>query len=235
MPRLRYIVFLSFIAAVILLATRLLGGTRPALALATIMSKPDGTACDRPCLFGVRPGETSFEQATQILNSHPLTHDAKWSDDHTLQLTGPSAYVAFSLTSDELIDSITFTDNLDDSGIPVPGSLVDTITLGELILAFGKPNVALPGSNYFVPGFPDVGIIAAAARPSNLRAFVKAGTPVNMIMIYVVRPCPKNFNYFVHPWIGFKPFVKYYADVKGHALSSRVSGVPIPPYAMCQQ
>jgi hypothetical protein len=200
-------------------------------------AKPDqsrGTACDQPCLFGVRPGETSVEQAVLILNSHPLTREAKWLNDHTLQLTGPAAYVAFSLTSDELIDSITFTDNLDDSGIPVPGSLVDSITLGELILAFGTPNVALPGSNYFVPGFPDVGIIAAAARPSNLKTFVKASTPVNIIMIYVVRPCPKNNDYIVHPWMGFKTFNKYFADLRGYTISSRVSGVPIPPYAMCQ-
>jgi hypothetical protein len=235
MPRLlRFILFLSFIAALMLLAVRLLGGTRPAMALTTIMSKPDGTACDRPCLFGVRPGETSFEQARQILHSHPVTHDAHWLTPLTLQLTGPTAYITFSLTPDNLVDSISFTDNLDDSGTPVKDSLVDSIHLGELILAFGTPNVLLPDSPYFVMGFPNTGIIAASAR-SGSNEFVKPEASVSTLMVYTVRPCPKNTTIFnVHPWMGFTTMKRYITDLRQYRFPHRISGVTVPPFAQCQ-
>lgn len=235
---LRLMLLLTFISTLLILATRLIGSVRPAMTLASVMSKLDGTRCDHPCLFGIRPGETSVEQAVQILNSHPLTRASKWLDDHTLQLTGPAAYVAFSLTPDKMIDSITFTDNLDDPGIPVPGSLADSIQLGELISTLSIPNVLLPGSNYFVLGFPAVGIIAATVRPLNVNTFMRPDTPLNLIMIYSVRPCPNEnliTTFKVQPWIGFTTLKRYQNDHRLYNFSHRASGVPVPPYAQCQQ
>jgi len=235
MPRLlRFILLLIFIAALLMFAARLIGSTHSATQLATVMSQPDGTACNHPCLFGVRPGETSFEQAVAILHAHPLTHEAKWLTALTLQLNGPPAYVGFSITPDKVIDSITLSDNMEDTGIPVPGSLADSIPLGELILAFGAPNIALPGSDYFVASFPTVGVIAAVARPDDLRAYVRPDTHMNMVMIYVVRPCQLPVNLYVHPWAGFKTFLRYLNDGKAYRFPHRVSGVSVPPFAQCQ-
>jgi hypothetical protein len=117
----------------------------------------------------------------------------------------------------------------------VPGSLVDSITLGELILAFGTPNVGLPGSNYFVAGFPDVGVIANVARPSNLKTKLEARSPISILMISIVRPCSPPTYFDLHPWMGFTTFQRYMDDRRGYKVSHRSSGVPIPPYAECQQ
>ena len=236
MPRLlRFILLLAFISLLLLLVARLLGGTRPALQLSTVMSGPDGIVCDHPCLFGIRPGETSFEQAKLILDTHPLTHNGKWLNNVMLQLPGPKAYIEFSFTRDKLVDSITFFDNLDDSGVPVPDSLVDSILIGEFISAFGAPNVLLPGSPTFVMGFPTAGIIAVSSRPYDNQTLVKPDTPISVLMIYIVRPCPKSATAFlVQPWMGFTPMHLYMNDRRTYKYSHRVSGVSIPPYAQCQ-
>src|SRR5438552_4157908 len=48
--------------------------TRAARAsVATLFTNPDSSPCQRPCLFGVRPGETSYETAIKLLQRHPFT------------------------------------------------------------------------------------------------------------------------------------------------------------------
>ncbi len=229
----RLIGFFAFIILLLIVGTRLVGSLRPPLPLKTVMAKPDGSACDRPCLFRIRPGETSVEQAVQILNSHPLTRDAKWINDHILQLTGPNAFVVFSRTEEGLVDNITFTDNLDDIGQAVPGSLADSIALGELILAYGTPNVGLPGSNYFVTEFDDIGVTAAVARPYKLKSFVKPENHISMLMVTFLQTCSTPMNFELHSWMGFKTFSKYMSDTNGYTLQRRNSNVSIPPYAIC--
>ncbi len=43
------------------------------LSSAVLFTNPDGTPCARPCLLGIRPGETSRAEALAILRAHPLT------------------------------------------------------------------------------------------------------------------------------------------------------------------
>jgi hypothetical protein len=230
----RFTLRLTLIFVASLLAVRLFGSLRPPSTLTLITSAPNGARCDHPCLFGIRPGLTSIDEAVRILHNHPLTRDATWQNDHTLQLAGPSAYVAFSRTPDGMVDSITLTDNLTDTGVHVPGSLADSYALGDLILAFGASSVSLPGSNYFVVNVPEIGITAAAARPSNNRMQMQATTPLSMLMISVFRPCPTEpIIATVHPWLGFKTIRQYYRDTGTYNIPTRVSGVPIPPYATC--
>src|SRR5579864_3430262 len=51
---------------------RLIGGTQ-SVPLAMLFTQPDGTPCQRPCLFGVQPGQTSYKQAVELLRNHPFT------------------------------------------------------------------------------------------------------------------------------------------------------------------
>lgn len=236
MPRIyRLILFLLCILAMTIVAWQLIGGTRPNSSLAAVMTGPDGTACNNPCLFGVLPGKTSLKEVLQILHSHPLTRDAKWLNDNSLQLNGPEAYVAFSLTDDGVVDSITLADNLHDTGIPVHGSLADSITLGDLISAFGAPTVELPGSDYFVVEFVPVAITAASARPRDFTTRIQADTPLSMVMLYVFGPCPSSRVISeAHPWMGFRTIERYAHDTRLHKGFSRLSGVPLPPFAPCQ-
>lgn len=156
----------AFIFTLVFLLSGLVGRFRPTTFLSTFMTNPDGTACDRPCIFGIYPGLTTIEQAKQLLDSHPLARDATWvKSDTLLLLSDKLTYIALGLTEDNRIDNVTLTDTPFDSGVPVPNALVDSSVLGEYILKFGKPVVGLPGSNYFVIEYPNMGIIAAVARP----------------------------------------------------------------------
>ena len=78
MRRIQHVYF-SFAAAFVLL----LGMVAP-LRIAAVASTPrvnylftnaDSSACQRPCLFGVRPGRVSFRQAVKLLAHHPLIYD----------------------------------------------------------------------------------------------------------------------------------------------------------------
>ncbi len=72
MPRLiRLTLLLIVICAAAIFAARLIGSTRPN-PLAILFTNPDGTPCQRPCLLGVRPGVTKYEDAVAILRTHPF-------------------------------------------------------------------------------------------------------------------------------------------------------------------
>ncbi|MBX3065427.1 MAG: hypothetical protein KF726_20800 [Anaerolineae bacterium] len=238
MPRFfRSLLLLLLIITASLLAARLIGERRISAALTTVMTSPDGTLCQQLCLFGIVPGQTSIAEADAILRSHSLTGDATWSDDHTLKLRGPDAYVAFSVTADGLIDSITLADNLQDSGIAIPDSLVDSISLGDIVALLGIPDVGLPGSEYFVMNYPDAGVVAASARPNSFQTHFLPRTNLSLLMLHISRTCSKRegiFGFIVHRWMGFTSFKNYFYDRNLISQDYRVSGVPVPPYAACQ-
>src|SRR5262249_50436568 len=50
------------------------GSSQQPSSVLALFTKPDGTPCERPCLFGVQPGITSFDQALALLRAHPFTH-----------------------------------------------------------------------------------------------------------------------------------------------------------------
>lgn len=60
-------------AAGIFVASRI-SSTQPS-ALAVLFTNPDGTPCERPCLFGVRPGTTTRNEAIALLKAHPATRN----------------------------------------------------------------------------------------------------------------------------------------------------------------
>src|SRR5712692_773168 len=75
MPRFyRAVLVLLLIFASVTLAMRMIGGARAA-AFATVFTNPDGSPCQRPCLFGIRPGKTTAEEAVALLKSHPFLRD----------------------------------------------------------------------------------------------------------------------------------------------------------------
>src|SRR5258708_18474538 len=61
-----------FVAAI--LSMRLFVGATPP-QMSELFTNPDGSACQLPCLFGVRPGEMSVSEALKILHEHPLTQN----------------------------------------------------------------------------------------------------------------------------------------------------------------
>src|SRR5579859_475753 len=54
------------------LLSRAVGAASPS-PLDILFTNPDGSPCQMPCLFGVRPGQMTVDQAQQLLEQHPLT------------------------------------------------------------------------------------------------------------------------------------------------------------------
>src|SRR5436853_7799482 len=69
---LRRVVFgllITFAAAI--LAIHLNGGAEPSV-VEMLFTNPDGSPCERPCLFGVEIGKTKLDQVQRLLDKHPL-------------------------------------------------------------------------------------------------------------------------------------------------------------------
>src|SRR5436190_24167966 len=90
-----------------ILAIHLIGGLYPN-PIAVLFTNPDGSPCQMPCLFGVRPGKMTLDEGLRILDQHPQTHRMKYksSDAYTLTLYSQPSEISLSLDNNELIDEI---------------------------------------------------------------------------------------------------------------------------------
>lgn len=83
-----------------------------------------GKPCASPCFFGVRVGETQFDQAISILESNDIY--PCYQESPSIIVCGDSIIIGGS-QSTALVDSIGYYPNMD-------------ISIGELILKYGSPN-----------------------------------------------------------------------------------------------
>src|SRR5438876_6825135 len=70
-PLVRRIVMLTILFTWTILSSRLVGSAQP-LPFSALFTYPDGSPCESPCIFGVRPGYTTHKDAIALLQSHPL-------------------------------------------------------------------------------------------------------------------------------------------------------------------
>ena len=75
--------FLRWTLALLLMFGAAVGAIRLVSGLQTgsftlLFTQPDGSACERPCLLGVRPGDTTFDAAIALLKTHPVTRDLEF-------------------------------------------------------------------------------------------------------------------------------------------------------------
>src|SRR5262249_11028164 len=81
-----------------------------------IFTNPDGSACQQPCLFGIRPGTTTYDQAVVLLKTHPLTRgypqylQAQFNPDGSvfrqIELVGSGTRIFMSYNKDQAIYSV---------------------------------------------------------------------------------------------------------------------------------
>lgn len=72
---LRNVFWLSACLVLMISAAILVRRQLPPTPYALLFTLPNGTPCSRPCLFGARAGETSYQAALDLLTAHPLTRD----------------------------------------------------------------------------------------------------------------------------------------------------------------
>ncbi|MEO8396900.1 MAG: hypothetical protein ABI700_28150 [Chloroflexota bacterium] len=225
---------MTLLLVALMLVARLIGTTRPQSALAAVFSNPDGTPCGQPCVFGIRPGETTVADARLLIQAHPLAQNAEWLTDNVLKLAGPDTYLLFSQTDEGLVESISLTATRGDTGAAAPkGSLMDSIMLGDYALVYDITEVNLPGSQYVVFLSPDDGTFASIARADDFSKRIEATTPLAHIIISAPIPCyPKPLTIAGGAWSGFLTIAHYFAQsTLSPTLISRLS---MPPTRPCQ-
>src|SRR5207248_927370 len=60
-----------------------------------LLTNPDGSSCQQPCLFGVQPGITNLSAALYLLQAHPFTRGLR--QDATLSGQGMAYYAGDGL------------------------------------------------------------------------------------------------------------------------------------------
>jgi hypothetical protein len=110
----------------------LIGGAQSA-PLAMLFTKPDGTPCQRPCLFGVQPGLTSYTQAVELLRNHPFTRTFQ-SEGIRNMFSDESLSVILSLDANDRVSGVTLISYSNSSPLARLGSL------GNMLALLGVPN-----------------------------------------------------------------------------------------------
>jgi hypothetical protein len=103
MRLLRLILIATSILTIPIFLIRQINGSQSS-QFAMVFTNPDGSPCKMPCMFGIKPGETKYEDAVKLLREHPitrsLTNDSDIRDLDTLMLLDRSGHFAVWLFRD---------------------------------------------------------------------------------------------------------------------------------------
>lgn len=144
---LRLTFLLISVLSAIVIVTRLVGNQKNTTSR-MLFTNPDGTPCERPCLFGIRPEKTNREEAIELFKAHPLTSNLVIGSGPTwIQgtgsgqglLEGNSVIVEIGLREGKVSDiAIFMTQN---GGYEHHPQSTPLMSLGELIASFGAPDL----------------------------------------------------------------------------------------------
>jgi hypothetical protein len=105
------------------------------MQLANLFTNPDGTPCQRPCLFGIRPGKTTYADAVQKLQMHPFTCSFE-RDIQRGVFSGPGLSVIVFQDGSGLVSRI-------DLVHPAGVAALPWASLGQVVTLLGIPVVAI--------------------------------------------------------------------------------------------
>ncbi len=140
------ILALTGISATAVLGACVVGSPAPGpqTAVMGIFSNPDGTPCRVPCLLGIRPGETRFDQAIVLIQTHPMTSNLNpVNRGRFYSFEGPGMTLAlFKATGSETEVGGIIWGLYPESGEPHSPDgrpSLDALRLGDLFAALGPP------------------------------------------------------------------------------------------------
>jgi hypothetical protein len=199
-------------------AARLIGGMRPS-PLAVLATNPDGTACETPCIFGIRPGETNLERAITLLASHPLTRDFSVMYQKPFTIRGEpydDILVQVDTNSAGLVEMVSLSagflkpsaDLSTSPFLPQPAFFADV--LGQ----YGAPDYVLIRLKGMPPVFTGGGLMiwfADDPHPSDHFAGTQA---LRMIQVFRAKNCASSESASINNhdgrlWLGFTTLQRY--------------------------
>jgi len=207
----RLTLLLIVACAAAIFAAHLIGGTRPN-PLAILFTNPDGTPCQRPCLLGVRPGVTKYEDAVTLIRKHPFTaRFQKYRIINTASCISPeNDAIVLSIcrgdSNNVILVSVFWLDAVDK--LPVPYS----ITTGDIVSTLGVPaGIAHPPSStvfYYPQGF----LISTSLDPNSITTLhpnqpftTRQNDPVGVITLLSSDGYWREYqNYHILSWQGFR-------------------------------
>jgi hypothetical protein len=71
---------IATLIVLLIVVARLIGGAHGSLftkLTTALWTNPDGSACEHPCMFGVHPYMTGYEESKGKLREHPFTREAR--------------------------------------------------------------------------------------------------------------------------------------------------------------
>lgn len=182
-----------------------------------VFTFPDGTPCQRRCLFGARPGLTRYEEAARLLAAHPLTRDLIRRDRLTVVGTifeGREMIVEIQGDARGLLTQISLhieptvvqrMRSLSMEMPPLPESPLKGGTLGGTVAWLGSPGtVDLNGVRTVRLNYPADGLTVLHQRGADR---LDPGDALVSIFMYGV---PNPNDDFGYNWLGFKPYQVYF-------------------------
>jgi hypothetical protein len=209
--------FLITIAILAVTASRLIGNAQLPPTIAAIFTNPDGSPCEMPCMFGIRPGATGLGDMLVKLRTHPVVSSLKLIESTSAsgseyQLSDKVQSVVVVLDTSNIVQSIHWRND----GCTLPWSP----TVADLLYRLGNPSAIL---------VQPYGISTTSYVFSHYRIAVESIRIDSTCKNYVnnERLNPRDVvigvflegsNYFVRynvamPWRGFKP-AKFYLRPK---------------------
>jgi len=235
---LRSTIFLIVACALATVSARLLGGTRPS-PFVSVFTGPDGSTCDQPCLFGIRPGQTTTKAAVALLTMHPLTRGLTVLSSTPVLMGDPQngVFIDVETTPDGLVQAVTLSLGISPGNEPAsrPNPWTAPLSLGDA-LPEGSPSTTFSvhgGNEQIIFSRAKLGLIVQVRSGQRF----EIDTRVNAIILFSLPPCGDNpASITATLWQGFASQERY-----NHAptielpltLAGRITSSS--PLILCQQ
>jgi hypothetical protein len=213
---LRVTLVLLGLCTVVIVPLRMLGGTQVSAA-SSLFTAPDGKRCAVPCLFGVRPGQTTIAEAATLLRIHPLLRDFDLVSTDPFRIEGQNeriVMITFNGGPDGRVDEISlvsyvrFGKSRHDRTRVLPTSG----TLGDVLSLFGTPDfiqIAYGRDPMLI--YQDLHLIVSFVRPKDFdeRRFAP-DMQLSRLTLFRLESCPPTaWVYGLLRWIGMAHYQRY--------------------------
>jgi hypothetical protein len=195
----------------IIAAGRLL---KPSLPFAALFTTPEGQSCQQPCMFGVRMGHTSYEEALSLLAAHPLTSglpSQRSVGRNGMVYLAEGVTVGLSRNAEGVISQIDIQVEpyhlRQSQNLPVSG--LSAMRFGDMVAGLGAPDYIEPTVDQ------SWRVTVAYYRAANLRIVYNQSladrpqTHAPLRSLYM-NLAPTSFDSVMFTWLGYTNFRRYY-------------------------